>query len=166
MNANEINTLSQRYYSEVIRLNDSVVHYTSPMDETRLSELVSYSAYARVIVNNGKTAGFIFAMDQDSPYRNENFQWFRDRYNHFFYIDRIVVCSSCKGQGIGSMLYRDLISFAHERSIPNICCEINLEPPNDDSLFFHKKFGFSQVGKLDHKKEFKVVSMQLLTLGA
>jgi predicted GNAT superfamily acetyltransferase len=94
-----------------------------------------------------------------SPYENGNFQWFAERLRRFIYIDRVVVSSGCRNQGIGSALYAHALSWAKQAGLLSLVAEMDLDPPNIGSLNFHKNKGFVQLGTrvLDSAK---TVSMQ------
>jgi len=57
-----------------------------------------------------------------------------------------------------SLLYQEVISYAKQNNYP-ITAEVSLKPPNPDSMRFHHRFGFSEVGVLHH--ESKSVTMML-----
>jgi uncharacterized protein len=95
---------------------------------------------------SGKTA-FLIALDHTAPYQNPNFAWFREAYQSFVYIDRIVVAESARGQGIARLLYEDLFAAARSAGVPRIVCEVNSEPPNPASDAFHLAMGFGKVGQ-------------------
>jgi len=44
---------------------------------------------------------------------------------------------------------------------PIITCEVNLKPKNDESLLFHKKYGFEQVGTQETDGGKKEVSLMV-----
>ena len=56
------------------------------------------------------------------------------------------------------------MNYSSEREIRNIVCEINIIPHNTQSLMFHKKFGFFEVGQQWLGNHEKKVSMQLCRL--
>ncbi|MFO7340492.1 MAG: GNAT family N-acetyltransferase, partial [Lysobacteraceae bacterium] len=72
--------------------------------------------------------------------------WFKERYPHFFYIDRIVVASRRRGGGVGRAFYADVQSYAELR-YPLLCCEVFLDHGADPALLFHGSFGFHEVGQ-------------------
>lgn len=148
-------------YSAVIRLNDSEVEHTSPMDLSRLRYLASLSLYFRVAVVENRVVAFLLAMQAGAPYHNPNFRWFSSRYDNFLYIDRIVVERDFQGSGIGSMLYQDVFAFACRAGIPLLTCEINTVPPNKPSVAFHLRHGFGEVGSQWLDGGQKKVSMQI-----
>jgi len=59
----------------VLSLNKAHAKETSALDESGLAELLEMAFYARGIAQ-GATA-FLIALDQNSPYRNPNFSWFK-----------------------------------------------------------------------------------------
>ena len=70
------------------------------------------------------------------------FQWFKQRYDSFVYVDRIVIKEGSRAKGVGTMLYDDLYSWAKVKGLSQITCEINSKPPNVPSVNFHAKMGF------------------------
>ena len=150
-------------FSRIVELNAAAVQHTSAMDDTRLAELHGLSSYHKVIAVDGRVAGFLLAMRESAPYRNDNFAFFAARYRTFLYIDRVVIDADFTGLKLGSMLYADLFDYARQNPIPRVTCEYNIEPPNEPSRRFHDKFGFSEIGTqwLDGGK--KRVSLQAAT---
>ena len=148
-------------FAAIVALNAAEVQHTSAMDEARLAELHAMAAYHKVAVVDGEVAAFLLAFREDAPYRNDNHGWFVARYPRFLYVDRIVVGAVGAGLGLGSLLYRDLFDTARADGVPIVCCEYNIEPPNEPSRRFHDKFGFHEVGSqwLDGGK--KRVSLQI-----
>ena len=84
-------------------------------------------------------------IDQNTEYDSINFLWFKERYDKFFYIDRVIVDESIRGKGIGSLLYRELMD--KRENIP-LVAEVSIEPSNEGSVIFHDKIGFREVGTL------------------
>jgi uncharacterized protein len=152
----------EKDYPAIVKLNDVAVEFTSPMDLKRLSFLASLAAYFRVAVTDDQVVAFLLAMKDGAPYQNDNYAWFSSRYQKFLYIDRVVVAGEFQGRGIGTQLYRDIISYARQEEIPIITCEINAVPPNDVSTAFHARLGFSEVGSQWICNGQKKVSMQAL----
>jgi len=148
-------------FDNIVKLNDTEVEKTSPMDLEKLISLARISCYLKVAVKDDHVAAFLLAMREGVPYRNDNYNWFSSRFERFVYVDRIVVGSDFSGLRIGSTLYGDLFEFAHSKEINRIVCEYNIEPPNHISRAFHDKFGFEEIGTqwvADHTKR---VSLQV-----
>ncbi|MEM8943141.1 MAG: GNAT family N-acetyltransferase [Pseudomonadota bacterium] len=155
-----IREISVGDYADVLALNSVEQHFTSEIDESRLHELIRWSAHHRVAYSGGTVFGFILAMAASSGYDGVNFRWFADRYPSFLYVDRIVVARESKGRGIGAALYRDLFAQVAKMGVPMITCEINIEPSNPASLAFHERFGFEEVGSASIGGGSKRVSYQ------
>jgi predicted GNAT superfamily acetyltransferase len=76
------------------------------------------------------------------------------------YVDRIAVAEQHRDQGIGSMLYEQVIASSEEHGVP-VVAEVNSTPPNPGSMRFHERFRFKEVGELHHQD--KSVMMLLRT---
>jgi predicted GNAT superfamily acetyltransferase len=129
----------------ILSLNNSNAKETSALGETALTELLDMAFYARGI-DRGATA-FLIALDQNAPYRNPNFSWFKECRASFVYIDRIIVAASARGQGVARLLYGDLFAAAQQAGQDRVVSEVNIEPPNPASERFHLAMGFKEVGQ-------------------
>ncbi len=92
-------------------------------------------------------AAFLLAFDQDGRYDSPNFVWFKDRYERFVYIDRVIVSAAAQGRGLGKALYEYLFAEARAAGFDVVVCEVNIAPPNPGSVAFHEKLGFVAVGE-------------------
>jgi uncharacterized protein len=147
-------------FETICALNLSEVRHTSAMDCARLIELNGLSCYHKVASVEGEVCAFLLAMCNGAAYRNDNFEWFVNKYARFIYVDRIVVSSSARGLRLGSRLYEDLFSYARANAIPLVTCEYNIVPPNEPSRLFHDKFGFKEQGTQWVAQGSKQVSLQ------
>ena len=130
----------------VLALNNAAGPGILPMDAGKLRFFWENADYFRVAEKDGHLAGFLVALSQDAPHDSPNFLWFRARYPEFVYIDRIVVARPYRGLGLGSVFYADVNSYAETR-VPQLACEVFLEPRDDVSLLFHGTWGFLEVGQ-------------------
>ena len=105
------------------------------------------------------------ALRPGQSYQSLNYRWFSERYENFVYIDRIAVAPAYKGRGIGRALYADVESLA-ATTAPILTCEVNLVPSNADSMAFHTKLGFAEVGQQVTEGGKKRVSLMVKTLAA
>lgn len=137
-----ITTLSDQSPGSLRALNNAFAKETSFLDEADWQRLTSMSRFAFATAD-----AFIIAFDQDADYDSPNFLWFRDRYERFAYIDRIVVASSAHGQGLGRALYERLFAESKAAGYPCVLAEVNVNPPNPGSLAFHARMGFEAVGE-------------------
>ena len=150
-------------YGALLALNEASVEYLSPLDRERLARLHAAAAWHRVVVDDGVVLAFLLAFRECASYDSPNYLWFCRRYPRFVYVDRVVVDERARGRGCGKLLYDDAIAYARRAGSAVLVCEYNLEPPNEGSAAFHRRFGFEEVGtqRLDGGKR---VSLQALTL--
>ena len=92
-----------------------------------------------------------------------NYQWFNNHFNSFIYVDRIVVSNSNQNKGLGSYFYND-IKTKYINKVSHLACEVNIKPLNQQSINFHKKFGFKKVGQQFSEENKKLVSLQVFKL--
>ncbi len=128
----------------ISRLNKSLEIELSPLTPHELRQLIGRAFYAHAI--NAADA-FLLAFDEGAPYTSPNFQWFRQRYQRFVYVDRIAVAPHARGRGLAATLYEDLQIKAQAADSEQLVCEVNIDPPNPASDRFHTKRGFAEVGR-------------------
>lgn len=148
-------------FADVLALNQESVHYLSPLSLSQLKQLYGQAAFHRVVEQDGKAIAFVLTFQPGADYDSINYRWFVDRYAHFLYIDRVVVSQSVQSQGAGTALYRAVFAHAAGNNIPLVTCEFDVEPPNLASERFHRKFGFSEVGRQSVANGQKTVSLQI-----
>jgi uncharacterized protein len=98
---------------------------------------------------NNQVMGYVLTFGSRVLYDGEEFQWFQRNMDSFLYIDRIALAATARGKSLGRTLYNQVSTFAREKGYPRLVCEVNLEPPNPNSLAFHKALGFETIGTLD-----------------
>jgi len=113
--------------------------------------------FFRVLESGGAVEGFLLAMGPEVEYDSRNFLWFRERFESFCYIDRVVVDEALQRSGRGTLLYNDLIG---RRGAVPLACEVCIDPLNAESVAFHETFGFRETGV--HKLGGKTLRMYLL----
>jgi hypothetical protein len=128
---------------KLLALNNSHARELSWLEPARLEHLVGEAFCARRI---GELDAFLIAFDQDARYDSPNFLWFRDRYQRFVYVDRIVVAAPARGRGYAQRLYFDLFEQAALAGHERVVCEVNSSPPNPESDTFHAALKFAEVG--------------------
>jgi uncharacterized protein len=131
---------------QVTALNNAAGTSILPLDRNRMQRFFDQACYFRVAEIQGHLAGFLIALDQHCDYESPNYQWFRNQYESFTYIDRIVIASNYRRHGLGRIFYADVQSFAEVRC-PQLCCEVFLEPRDDAAVLFHGSYGFREVGQ-------------------
>jgi predicted GNAT superfamily acetyltransferase len=129
--------------ANLLKLNNDFADNLSFLDPEGARQLLSQSFMAAHVGDNA----FLLALDQDAAYDNPNFNWFKQRFDHFVYVDRVVVSKNLRGQGIARTLYDALFSRATAKGHAQVVCEINLDPPNPGSDAFHIAMGFEAIGQ-------------------
>lgn len=151
-------------FDALLRLNAESEHFLSPLSLPRLQFLHGQAWYRRVICLDEAVRGFLLAFREGADYDSPNYRWFAARYLEFLYIDRIVIGSAARGQGLAAQLYEDLFTRAREQGITRITCEFDVDPPNEASRRFHERFGFREVGSQRVAGGKKAVSLQEVLL--
>ena len=110
--------------------------------------------------------GFVICLRENTNYQSINYKFFQKRHNKFFYIDRIAIDNKFQSVSwywkylIKISFYDKLISIKHKFNIP-ICAEVNIDPPNELSINFHKKHGFVEITESTIKEGYSVVYMEV-----
>lgn len=141
-----IRDVREHELDSVLALNNAAGPAILPLDAGRVRRLFEAAEYFRVAERDGSLAGFLIGFGSEAAHDSSNFAWFRQRYPHFFYIDRVVVASRRRGGGVGRALYADVQSYAELR-YPQLACEVFLQQGTDHALLFHGSFGFREVGQ-------------------
>ena len=144
--------------SSILEINEQGLPGTGKVSEEEIVNLLSYSSFAVGIFDDNSLLGFVICLPPKTAYGSLNYRWFNERYSDFLYVDRVAVLASFRNQQIGSRLYRAVIDEAAKLAVP-VVAEVNLRPPNPDSVRFHERHGFSEVGQFEHKE--KAVIMML-----
>ena len=131
-------------HADVLALNERHVELTAPLDEARLAQMQGWADRACVIDVDGSFGGFVITFATGSAYDGENFAWFGQRYDDLCYLDRIVVHEDFQRRGLGSFAYDELEAGCGR---PVLTLEVNLDPPNEPSLAFHRRRGYLEVGQ-------------------
>lgn len=133
-------------HAAVLAWNLSHVELLAPLDAPRLEQLLAWSDTGSVITHEGRDVGFVITFAAGSPYDSTNYAWFAERHAEFLYLDRIVVEASVRRAGVASGVYDEIERRARDLGAV-LCLEVNLDPPNEASLAFHRRRGFAEVGR-------------------
>lgn len=167
MEATETNisfrTVTEHDADAIIALNRESEAVTSPMDEARFAELYDLASLMIVAERDKRVVGFLMGFVDSIDLDGINYRWFDTRLKRFFYIDRIVVDASCRGEGVGQRIYSEVRQWAREQRLLWLAAEMYLDPPNLRSLKFHRRNGFMEIGT-QKLADGKIVSMQIRRL--
>ncbi|PZR32472.1 GNAT family N-acetyltransferase [Caulobacter segnis] len=127
----------------LLALNNAHARELSWLEPETLASMVAEAFVARRV---GVADALLLAFDQDADYDSVNYLWFRDRFDRFVYVDRVVVADAARGRGLARRLYDELFAAARAAGHARIVCEVNSEPPNPASDAFHAALGFVPIG--------------------
>lgn len=130
----------------VLALNNAAGAAILALDAAHLRFFFEHADYFRVAEIDGRIAGFLIALREHAGHTSSNFRWFRERYEHFVYVDRVVIGKGWRRHGLGRLFYSDVQSYAEPRA-PLLVCEVFLEPRDDIAVLFHGTRGFHEVGE-------------------
>ena len=146
----DIRPLTLADLDEVVRLNNAAVPAVPRTSGEEIAALLDAADHAYAVDEPGAGGGlaaFLIGFDPGSDYDSENYRWFEARGADALYVDRIVVDASTRGAGIGRMLYERVFREARRAGRDEVVCEVNVRPPNPESLAFHARMGFVEVGR-------------------
>lgn len=130
-------------------INDGEVPAVGANTTDELAHIASESVIALTAEFEGEVAGFCLVLGPGADYGSANYAWFAERYADFVYLDRVAIPPAFQRRGIGAALYAEVERLTGERSptASDFLLEVNLRPRNDDSLAFHDRLGFVEVGQ-------------------
>jgi uncharacterized protein len=141
-----IRDVREHELDSVLAMNNAAGPGVLAMDTARIRYFWENADYFRVAEVDGLLAGFLIGVSQSANHDSSNFLWFRERYEQFIYIDRIVIASARRSAGVGRVFYADIHSFSEARA-PYLAAEVFIESNNHPALLFHGSFGFREVGQ-------------------
>lgn len=142
----------------VLALNEREVPHVGQVDIERMRWFAEHADFFGVAWIDDELAGFLIGLRPGSEYQSPNYRWFCERYADFAYVDRVAVAPSARRHGVASALY-GAFADAMPASVGRMTCEVNVIPPNESSMKFHRRLDFYEVGTLDHDDGKKKVAM-------
>jgi len=154
--------ITPAHHPWLLDLNQANLPAVSGLTLDSLDRLLGQCAHARLAVGaDEQPAGALLALRPGQDYGSTNYRWFEAQGGDFLYIDRVMVSAAARSQGIGAALYQDLAAFGRAAGVPQLCCEVNEEPPNPRSQAFHERLGFAGVHSRINETDGKRVLMMV-----
>lgn len=160
-----IETMAAADAAGLVAINNAAVPAVNELVAAEFALLAAMGDVRVARLHGRQSAGFVLTMKATTTYDSLNYRWFQARFPDFFYIDRVVVDITARGMGIGRALYEDTISRARAGGHLVVCSEVNVEPPNPDSMLFHTALGFRRVAERRNEASGKTVAMMVCELG-
>lgn len=148
------------HFEDILALNAQSVQALSPLTRPRLEHLHAHAASHAVVLDGRRVLAFALTFAPGAPYDSVNYRWFESRFGDFLYVDRVVVAPEARRLGLASRLYRDVFETARRLRLARVVCEFDVDPPNPASEAFHRRFGFSELGRQRVAQGGKLVSLQ------
>ncbi len=139
-----ITEIERRDFDAVLTLNDESIPHVNRIGIEDLQWFCANGAFVRVASIDGRLAGFLIGLRPGTNYASVNYQWFCDNYDDFAYVDRVAVSKWARRRGVAESLYAAFMSS--QPDAPVMTCEVNIRPPNEASMLYHKRLGFRQIG--------------------
>lgn len=158
-----IRDVSDSDLDAVLSLNQSEVPHVGSVDLQKMRWYATHASYFRVAVSGDQLAAYLVGFRPRTAYTSPNYLWFCEHYDEFAYVDRIAVAKFARRSGIASRLYDDFADSVRG-VVELMTCEVNVRPPNESSMTFHRRLGFEQVGSLvsdDRSKEVAMLARHL-----
>ena len=159
----KIEYTSSTELDQILELNQQALPAVSSVTKKEMEHFLSIVDYFKSLIIDQRVVGFLIALTPGKDYHSVNYQWFEHKYKSFMYVDRIVITPTHQGKGFGTTFYNDL-SKSTDQTITKITCEVNLKPTNEESMLFHKKYGFEQVDTQFTESGKKEVSLMKLSI--
>lgn len=131
----------------LLALNESCVPHVNSIGVAELAFFLEQAMACVKCVERGTLAGFMICLAPGCAYASPNYAWFDAHYTDFAYVDRLMVAPAFRRRGVAGQLYDEITAQALELGLMRLCCEVNVEPPNPQSLQFHSQLGFVEVGR-------------------
>ena len=148
--------------AQLLALNTAAVPAVNDLGADDLTALIAASHSAIAVVAEAEpdtVLGFAILFAAGADYASENYRFFSARARTFLYVDRIVVAAGHRGGGLGARLYSAVFDAARALPTDVVFCEVNLRPANPESLAFHDRLGFTEIGQQATKNNTVVVSL-------
>tara|TARA_B100001113_G_C20952759_1_gene553858 strand:- start:48 stop:521 length:474 start_codon:yes stop_codon:yes gene_type:complete len=155
----EIRALQISDSSSIWEINEQGLPGTGKVSEQEILDLLNYSSFSIGLFDSNSLLGFVICLPPKTAYGSLNYLWFNERYDDFLYVDRIAVSTANRNQKIGSKLYQAVIDAASKLGVP-VTAEVNLRPPNPDSVRFHQRHGFTEIGQFEHGQKSVIMMLR------
>jgi hypothetical protein len=149
----------------IATINNEGVPGVTPLTPREAASIMDAATLLLVAETGGNVAGYLIAYEPSRAYDGEEFLWFRARSADFLYVDQIAVAKRARGAGIGRALYEEAARAAGVRRLAALVCEVNIDPPNPQSMAFHHRLGFAEIDRLQVRLHSRYVALMRKPLG-
>jgi uncharacterized protein len=137
-------------HDAALTLNNAAAPAVNPHTPESWRDLLAMADRSWVVEDAGVLCGLLVTFGPGSAYESSNYRWIDERYGEYRYVDRIIIAPSHKRRGLGLELYGILERHAELVNASRLLCEVNVEPPNPQSIDFHLSSGWRPVEDRRH----------------
>jgi predicted GNAT superfamily acetyltransferase len=119
------------------------------LSDAEIDDCFARATLFRVAESGGAVCAYLIGVAPGFADIGDEYAWFSQRGSDFLYVDQIAVATHAHRRGVGRALYADVEKEARARRLARVTCDVNLRPPNPESLAFHAAAGFREVGRLE-----------------
>ena len=101
----------EEIFSSFYEINQQQVPKVGSVSLEEFINLIKISNISYGFIKKGICLGFVICLRENTNYKSINYKFFQNRHNKFFYIDRIAIANKYQSSGIGSILYKKLLSI-------------------------------------------------------
>ena len=148
--------LTEEDLGALLVLNNASTPAVNPLTLEELKSILFLSEKCWVVEIDRELAAAMIIIGPDQNYSSDNYTWLETQFSNYCYVDRIMVDENHKRKGFGNNLYRELEKYAERKGAHMLLCEVNLEPPNPQSIAFHSQLDWEPFFEREHAPGKKV----------
>lgn len=126
----------------ILALNAACVPMVGEMTPGHYRRMLGWAWRVLVADVRDTPVAFMILIRPGAAYPSDNYRWFEEAFSRHLYIDRIAVTQEARRSGAGRALYARAAELAIETKEERLTAEVNEDPPNPDSMAFHRRMGF------------------------
>jgi len=151
-----IREFNEKDFHDLLKLNNDSVPAVNHLSKGELKNILRLSEKCWVADIDDELAASLIIIGPNQPYQSDNYTWLETKFSNFCYVDRIMVSEKHKRKKLGYTLYNKLEDHAEANGVSQLLCEVNIEPPNPQSIAFHTQLGWEPFFERQHAPDKKV----------
>ena len=157
-----VRRLSREDCGSVLAINGESVPGVCRLDKEEFERLLGLpNLHIAICAPHRTVIGYALVFPDTASYDGEEFQIFlKTCARPFLYIDQVAVGTTMRRSGVASTIYNAIAVEARKRKISDLCCEVNLSPPNPASISFHRNLGFGELREIETTDQKTVMLMR------
>ena len=148
--------LKEEDQEALLALNNASTPAVNPLTLEELKNILSLAEKCWVEEIDSELAAALIIIGPEQTYSSDNYTWLETQFSNYCYVDRIMVDENHKRKGLGNNLYQELERHAERTGAHILLCEVNLEPPNPQSIAFHTRLDWEPFFEREHSPGKKV----------